>query len=106
MLPSRYGAAWVVGEYSGYLQQDQIVNVFASLVSSAVIYLPVRVGPDRQRLRLAGLLRGDLPPGPRAGDVSPQSSVTNSILQALLQVSLRFICSLGSASERAFWWMK
>ena len=43
MLPSRYGAAWVVGEYSGYLQQDQIVNVFASLVSSAVIYLPVRV---------------------------------------------------------------
>lgn len=63
-------------------------------------------GPDRQRLRLAGLPRGDLPPGPRAGDVSPQNSVTNSILQALLQVSLRFICSLGSASERAFWWMK
>lgn len=43
MLPSLHGAAWVVGEYSGYLQQDQIVNVFASLVSSAVIYLPVRV---------------------------------------------------------------
>lgn len=57
-------------------------------------------GPDRQRLRLSGLLRGDLPPGPRAGDVSPRGGVTGRILQALLQVSLRFICSLGSASER------
>ena len=63
-------------------------------------------GPDRQRLRLAGLLRGDLPPGPRTGDVSPRGRVTGRILQALLQVSLRFICSLGSASERAFSRMK
>ena len=63
------GAAWVVGEYSGYLQQDQIANVFASLVSRHVIYLP--------------------------------TYIQATILQALLQVSLRFICALGSASTQA-----
>ena len=33
------GVAWVVGEYSGCLEQQQIVQVFASLTSSAIIYL-------------------------------------------------------------------
>lgn len=69
MQPVLIGAAWVVGEYSGYLQQDQIANVFASLVSPSVIYLP--------------------------------TSIQATILQALLQVSLRFICALGSATEQA-----
>lgn len=63
------GAAWVVGEYSGYLQQDQIANVFASLVSPSIIYLP--------------------------------TSIQATILQALLQVSLRFICAVGSATPQA-----
>ena len=33
------GAAWVVGEFSGYLQQDQIAKVFTSLTSNAMMYM-------------------------------------------------------------------
>ena len=63
------GAAWVVGEYSSYLQQDQIAKVFTSLTSASVVYL--------------------------------NSEIQAVTLQALLQVSLRFICALGSGTEQA-----
>ncbi|KAK8827721.1 hypothetical protein WA577_007268 [Blastocystis sp. JDR] len=55
--------------YSGYLQQDQIANVFASLASPSVMYL--------------------------------DPAIQATMLQSLLQVTLRFICSLGSGSDQA-----
>lgn len=57
-------------------------------------------GPDRQRLRLSRLSRSHLPPSPCPGHVSLAEPIDCRVLQALLQVSLRFICSLGSASDR------
>ena len=67
-----------MGEYSGYLQQDQIANVFASLASPSVMYLDPAI-----QATCAFFI-----------------SLTPSMLQSLLQVTLRFICSLGSGSDR------
>ena len=67
-----------MGEYSGYLQQDQIANVFASLASPSVMYLDPAIQATS----------------------SPHRSITRRMLQSLLQVTLRFICSLGSGSDR------
>ena len=77
-LPSLHGAAWIVGEYSGYLQEDQIANVFASLASPSVMYLDPAIQATQDCCRC----------------------LTHSMLQSLLQVTLRFICSLGSGSDR------